>query len=46
MRDCAEGPEFQIPGKRDCAEGLEFETHALSDYIGAAVRLRYNKRTA
>ena len=22
------------------------QTHALSDYIGAAVRLRYNKRTA
>ena len=24
MRDCAEGPEIRILGKRDCAEGLEF----------------------
>ena len=24
MRDCAEGPEFQILGMRDCAEGLAF----------------------
>ena len=23
-RDCAEGLEFEIPGRRDCAEGLEF----------------------
>ena len=33
MRDCAEGPEIRILGKRDCAEGLEFGRRFLGFWV-------------